>query len=144
MTNELKGLFCACVGTAGSLATAIFGTWSGDMTTLLVFMIIDFIMGLCVAGIFRKSNKTQSGALDSTAGWKGICRKGITWLMILVAHRIDIALGINCIRAASVIGFTANEALSIIENAGLMGIKLPDSLKKSIDALTKKGDSGNE
>lgn len=140
MMNELKGLFCASVGAAGSLISAAFGGWSGDMTTLLIFMTVDFVMGLCVAGIFKNSNKTSSGALDSRAGWKGLCRKGITWLIVLVARRLDIALGIDYIKSASVIGFTANEALSIMENAGLMGIKLPKVLANGLDVLLKKGD----
>ena len=52
---------------------------------------------------------------------------------------LDVALGVGYVRTAAVIGFTANEALSIIENAGLMGIKLPGSIRRAIDVLLKRG-----
>lgn len=137
--SEFKWIICATVGAVGGALSDIYGSWTGDMTTLLIFMAVDFIMGLCVAGIFKNSNKSEGGAMDSRAGWKGLCRKGITWLIILVAHRLDVALGVGYVRTAAVIGFTANEALSIIENAGLMGIKLPGSIRRAIDVLLKRG-----
>lgn len=144
MTTQLKGIFCTFIGTAVGVASAIFGKWTGDMTTLLVFMTVDFIMGLCVAAVFKKSEKSEGGALSSRAGWKGLCRKGVTWLIVLVAHRLDNALGTSFIRTATVVGFTANEALSILENAGLMGIKLPSQLKTAIDVLVRKGEGKND
>jgi len=95
-------------------------------------------MGLIVAGIFRNSPKTQSGALESRVGWKGLCRKCVTLLFVLVAYRLDIIIGVNYIRNAVIIGFVANELISIVENAGLMGIPLPPVLNSAIDILTKK------
>ena len=142
--NEFRGIICAAIGAVGGAVSDILGSWTGDMTTLLIFMAVDFVMGLCVAGIFKNSNKSEGGAMDSRAGWKGLCRKGITWLIILVAHRLDVALGVGYVRTAAVIGFTANEALSIVENAGLMGIKLPKSVRRAIDVLLKRGDNEND
>lgn len=51
--------------------------------------------GLMVAGIFKKSKKTESGALESHAGWKGLCRKGVTLLIVLVACRLDMTIGLH-------------------------------------------------
>ena len=106
-------------------------------------MAIDYITGLIVAGVFKKSTKTDTGALESRAGWKGLCRKGMTLLYILIAYRLDLIIGVNYIRDAVVIGFIANEVISITENAGLMGVKLPVTIKKAIDILIKKEEENN-
>lgn len=114
------------------------------MTTLLIFMVIDYITGLVVAGIFHSSPKTESGALESKAGWKGLCRKCMTLLFVLIAYRLDLAIGVDYIRNAVIIGFIANELISIVENAGLMGLPLPAVITKAIDILTDKAGVENE
>jgi len=140
--NEIKIFVCTFFGVAGSLFTKIFGGWSEDMITLLIFMGVDFLTGLIVAGVFKASGKTESGALNSKASFKGLCKKCVMLLFVLVACRLDILLGVDYIRAATVIGFILNEAISIIENAGLMGIPLPEVIKKAIEILKNK--SGGE
>ena len=97
--------------------------------------------GLIVAGVFHTSEKTPNGALESTAGWKGLCRKGVTLLVVLVACRLDLVMGSNFIRDAVVIAFIANETISIIENAGLMGIPIPAVITKAIEVLKSKAES---
>ena len=79
--------------------------------------------------------------LESRAGWKGLCRKGVTLLVVLVACRLDLIMGSNFIRDAVVIVFVVNETISIIENAGLMGISIPAVLTKTIEVLKKKSES---
>ena len=101
-------------------------------------MAFDYITGLIVAGVFKNSNKTETGALESYAGFKGLCRKGVTLLIVLVACRLDIVIGTTYIKDAVVIAFVANETISIIENAGLMGVPIPEVLKKAIDVLNDK------
>ena len=140
--NEIKIFVCTFFGVAGGLITKIFGGWSEDMITLLIFMGVDFLTGLIVAGVFKASGKTESGALNSKASFKGLCKKCVMLLFVLVACRLDILLGVDYIRAATVIGFILNEAISIIENAGLMGIPLPEVIKKAIEILKNK--SGGE
>lgn len=135
-----EGILTA-IGIAGSVITTLFGGWDAAIVTLLVFMAIDYITGLIVAGVFHKSEKTESGALESRAGWKGLCRKGVTLLVVLVACRLDIIMGSNFIRDAVVIAFIANETISIIENAGLMGVPIPSVIIKAIDVLKRKIES---
>ena len=108
------------------------------MTTLIIFMAIDYITGLMVAGIFKRSKKTQNGALESRAGFKGLCRKGVMLLIVLVACRLDIELHTTYIRDAVCIAFIANETISIIENAGLMGVPIPKVITKAIELLKTK------
>ena len=119
---------------------ALFGGWDTGLVTLIIFMGIDYVSGLVVAGVFHNSKKTKTGALESKAGWKGLCRKGMTLLFVLIAYRLDLVIGSNYIRDAVIIGFIANEAISIVENAGLMGIPLPKVINKAIDILTSKSE----
>ena len=131
----MKEKICILLGLVGGAISAAFGGWSGAMTTLLLCMAIDYISGLIVAGVFHKSRKSATGALDSFAGWKGLCRKGMTLLIMLVAYRLDLALGTGYIRDTVTIGFIANEVISITENAGLMGLPLPTVIQRAIDLL---------
>lgn len=101
---------------------------------------VDYATGLIVAGVFHKSEKTENGALESRAGWKGLCRKGVSLLVVLVACRLDMIMGSNFIRDATVIAFIANETISIIENAGLMGVPIPSVITKAIEVLKKKSE----
>lgn len=132
---------CSLLGLIGSTIANFFGGWDAALTTLLIFMGIDYLTGLIVAGVFHKSSKTESGSLESRAGWKGLCRKGVTLLIVLVACRLDLLINSNFIRDAVVIAFATNEAISIIENAGLMGIPIPAVIVKAIEVLKKKSDT---
>ena len=134
----------AIIGAVGGIITTLYGGWSAGMTTLILFMAIDYFSGLIVAGVFKQSPKSESGALESRAGWKGLCRKGMTLLFILIAYRLDLMIGTNYIRDAVVIGFCVNELLSIIENAGLMGLPLPPIVIRALDILKTKANDYEE
>lgn len=138
-----KNILISIVGIIGSAIASAFGGWTTGLTTLVIFMAIDYITGLIVAGVFHKSTKTETGTLESRAGFKGLCRKGAMLLVVLVGYRLDLAVGTAYIKDAVIIAFIANEAISIIENAGLMGVPMNDTIKSAIDVLQKKG-SGNK
>jgi toxin secretion/phage lysis holin len=132
------------IGALGAVITTLFGGWDTGLATLVLFMTVDYVTGLIVAGVFQNSNKTENGALESKAGWKGLCRKGTTLLIVLVACRLDLMLGSNYIRDAVIIGFVFNESISILENVGLMGVDLPPVLVKAIDILKNKTEGDKE
>ena len=134
----MKISLCSLIGALGAIVAALFGGWDSSFVTLLIFMGADYVSGLILAGVFHKSQKTDTGALESNIGFKGICRKGMILLIVLVAHRLDLAIRTNYFRDAVIIAFIVNESISIAENAGLMGIKLPPVLAKGIDVLQKK------
>lgn len=136
----MKAKLCTLLGVVGSAIAALFGGWDTGLATLIVFMVIDFGSGIVVAGVFHKSRKTETGALESRTGWKGLCRKCMTLFFVLIAYRLDLVIGTNYIRDTVIIGFIANELISIVENAGLMGIPLPAVIQKGIDILTSKAD----
>ena len=104
-------------------------------------MVIDYITGLVVAGVFHKSKKTENGALESKAGFKGLCKKGMILLFVLIGYRLDLAIGTAYIKDAVCIGFMVNELISIIENAGLMGVNVPTPITKAIDILKDKNET---
>lgn len=136
----MKNGFCTMIGAIGALIASLFGGWDQALATLVIFMAMDYVTGLIVAGVFHTSQKSENGALESRAGWKGLCRKGVTLLVVLVACRLDLITGTNFIRDAVIIAFICNETISIIENVGLMGIDIPPALTAAIEVLKKKSD----
>lgn len=138
-----EGIFTG-IGVVGGFIASLFGGWDAALVTLIIFMGVDYLTGLIVAGVFHNSEKTETGTLESRAGWKGLCRKGVSLLVVLVACRLDLVIGSNFIRDSVVIAFIANETLSIVENAGLMGIPIPAVIARAIDVLKKKAESEDE
>ena len=137
----MKNEFCIEIGLIGGLIATALGGWDVGLQTLVIFMCIDYITGILVAGVFHKSKKSETGTLESRAGWKGLIRKGVTLLIVLVAVQLDKVIGSTFIRDAVIIGFIANELISIVENAGLMGIPIPSVITNAIDVLQKKAET---
>lgn len=141
--KAIWGTVCTVMGAAGGVIAQFFGGWDSGLATLLMFMAIDYATGLIVAGVFHASPKSEGGALESRAGWKGLIRKGCTLLFVLIAARLDLVMGTTMIRDGVIIGFLLNELISIVENAGLMGIPLPAAMTNAIELLKKKEGMNN-
>lgn len=124
--------------------TAWLGGWDYAMQLLVIAMVVDYCTGVMVAGVWHNSKKTESGRLESRAGFKGLCRKGAIIGLVLVAHYMDLAIGTQYIRDAIVIGFAANEVFSILENLGLMGVEYPAVMKNALEALRGKSKGDEE
>lgn len=140
----MKQMICTWLGIIGSWIASLFGGWDSGLATFIIFMAVDYASGFIVAAIFHRSNKSDTGALESHAGWKGLCRKGMALLFVLIAYRLDLVIGTNYIRDTVIIAFIANELISIVENAGLMGLPLPKVITKAIDVLQKKAEKESE
>lgn len=138
--GSLGQTVCGVIGLLGGMIAAAFGGWDAAISTLVVFMAIDYIMGLTLAAVFKRSRHSESGALESRAGWKGLCRKGVTLLIVLIAAQLDNVLGTVFIRDMVIIAYIANELISIVENAGLMGVPIPKAILEAIDLLRQKGE----
>lgn len=136
----MKHLLITCAGVVGALIAQLFGGWTIALETLFIFMLVDYVTGLITAGVFHKSSKTKNGALESRAGFKGLCRKVGIILCVLVAYRLDLVMGTTYLKDAVCIAFVINESISIIENIGLMGVPIPDKLTKAIELLKDKND----
>lgn len=132
------------IGMFGGFATYLLGGWDSALVTLILFMAIDYITGLLVAGVFHASKKTPSGTLESHAGFKGLCKKGLMLAVVLVACRLDLTLGSDFIRDSVVVALVANETISIVENAGLMGVPIPSGIRRAIQLLNQKEEGKDE
>ena len=136
--TETKVAIMTGAGVIGGMISQAFGGWDAALITLLLFMAVDYLSGLIVAGVFQASDKSASGSLSSVACWQGLLKKGMTLVIVLVAARLDIVLGTAFVRDAVVIAYVVNETISIIENAGLMGLPVPDVIMSAIEQLQGK------
>lgn len=133
-----KDMMCTILGILAASGVKLFGGWTPTLNIVLILMGIDLAAGFLVAAVFKKSPKSESGAASSSAMLKGICKKIMMIFLLAVAHQLDVALGVDYIMLAATYGFIANEALSIVENAGLMGIVKSDVIINAIEVLKGK------
>lgn len=133
--NEMKEKICALAGLLGGAMASLFGPWTSDLTALTVCMAVDFLSGVAVALLFHKSKKTPTGAYSSACGFAGLCKKAMLLALVAVGHQMDCVLGLDYIRTGLCVAFLLNESMSIIENAGLMGIPIPAVLTSALDVL---------
>ncbi len=133
-----KDMMCTIVGILAASGVKLFGGWTPTLNIVLILMGIDLAAGFLVAAVFKKSPKSESGAASSSAMLKGICKKIMMIFLLAVAHQLDVALGVDYIMLAATYGFIANESLSIVENAGLMGIVKSDVIINAIEVLKGK------
>ena len=134
----MKQHLCTAVGMLGAGFAWVFGGWDTALIALLICMGVDYFSGSIVALVFHNSSKSETGAYNSAYGIKGLCKKGLTLLFVLVAVQIDRILAIDYVRDAVCIGFCTNEVISIIENLGLAGIPMPAIVTKALEQLQKK------
>ena len=135
MENFIK--FIAGIG--GGLASFLFGGWSALLQVLVIFIILDYVIGVIVAAMY--------GELNSKVGFKGIAKKVMILVLVAAAHSIDkITAGDGTfIRDAVIFFYIANELLSILETVGRTNLPIPNVLKKAVETLNNKsGDDKND
>ena len=142
ITYVKNGVLLAAAAIGSVLAKAL-GGWDAALQVLVAMMAADYITGILVAALWKKSNKSETGALDSKAGFKGLCKKCVILLLIWIAALLDQTLGVTYTRMAVILFFVGNEGLSLLENMGLMGVPYPAFLKNALEALKDKGDQGS-
>lgn len=133
----MKNTIVTVIGAIGGVLSFLLGGWSTALGTLLLFIVADYITGLIVAGVFKKSEKTESGGLESNECFRGICKKGGMLAVVMVGHRLDLTMGTTIVKDGVIIAFIANELISLTENLGLMGVPMPDVITRAIDVLSK-------
>ena len=131
----MKETICTLFGLLGSGLCWAFGGWDAAMTALVICMSVDYISGSLVALVFHNSRKSDTGAYNSAFGLKGLCKKGLMLLFVIVAVQADRLMGGDFVRDAVCIGFSTNEILSIVENLGLAGIPMPQAVVKALEQL---------
>lgn len=147
---NIKNIIIGIISTIGGALVNFVGGVDSVFKALIVFMIVDYITGIIVAFVFHKSQKTKSGGVSSKEGYKGIVKKICMLMLVGIAHSLDSIMGVEYLRATTVIFFLANEGISILENVGLMGVKYPEFLRKALEVLRENAerehseDDGNE
>ena len=119
------------------MAIAAVGGWlgyfvggvDGLMTALLVLMVMDYVTGIMCAINDRK--------LSSAVGFRGICRKVLIFVLVGVAHIVDLHVvgSGSALRGAVVCFYLSNEGVSMLENAAHLGLPIPEKLKAILEQL---------
>ena len=131
----MKETLCTFFGLLGSALCWAFGGWDAAMTALVICISVDYVSGSLVALVFHKSNKSETGCYNSAYGLKGLCKKCLMLLFVIVAVQADRLMGGDFVRDAVCIGFATNEILSIVENLGLAGVPMPQAVVKALEQL---------
>ena len=135
----VKNTVLPAAAAAGSAVFEALGGLDELLGLLIALMAFDYITGVLVAALWHRSGKSATGALDSRAGFRGLCKKGTVLLVVYIGVLLDRALGIDYVRGALVLFFCGNEGLSLLENIGLMGVPYPPALRKMLEALKTEG-----
>ena len=106
----MRETICTVLGVVGGALAAAFGGWNAALTTLVFFLSLDYLTGLLVAGVFRRSPKTKTGGLQSKIGWKGLVKKVMVLLLVLAAARMDVALHTDYLRNTVMEGENSRQA----------------------------------
>ena len=131
----MKETLCTVFGLLGSALCWAFGGWDAGLSALVICMSVDYISGSLVALVFHNSRKSETGSYNSAYGLKGLCKKCLMLLFVIVAVQADRLLGGDFVRDAVCIGFATNEILSIVENLGLAGVPMPQAVVKALEQL---------
>lgn len=129
---RIEALWGTVVGAFGTMVTYLYGGWNSAMDTLLALVVMDYISGMLAAYINPRL------ALNSQKGFMGIARKIFIFLIVAMAHRIDVTLGVTGICTVATWFYIGNEGLSITENAAKAGVPIPNTVKSSLEQLSRE------
>ena len=145
MWKKLSEFFAAIGGAIASF----FVTMPPLVWILIAVMSIDYVTGL-ICGAMGKSKKTETGYLASHEAWKGLMKKALILLVVLLSNLLDIAVSngagitFEAVMGATCLWFIASEGLSVLENVASMGVPVPKILLKLLEIMREKGDAPEE
>ncbi len=134
MLKEIVGYCQLGFAAVGGALGWFIGGLDGFLYALIAFVVIDYLTGLLAAGVQKK--------LSSEVGFKGIAKKIAVFLLVGIANIIDVDVIQNgtALRTAVIFFYLSNEGLSILENAGNIGLPIPEKLKTMLAQLKDKED----
>lgn len=138
---QIKNTVLAALAVAGSAVAQALGGWDMALRVLVGFMILDYVTGWLVAALWHKSGKSETGALNSYAGFKGLVKKCMILALVWMAQMLDLATEGDFVRDTVCLFFIANEGLSVLENTAVMGVPYPTFIKNMLDAMRKAADN---
>lgn len=136
--NKAQMIFNTVSAAVGAVLGFLFGEVNGLFWALIAFMALDYVTGVIIAVINKK--------LSSEIGFRGLAKKFLILIFVAVGHILDAnVLGGQAVCMSAVMLFyIANEGVSIIENAALLGLPVPKKLKDILEQLKTKGDKDDE
>ena len=120
------------LATVGGLLTTLLGGWDMMLKVLVLFVVLDYFVGVMAAFMTK--------TLNSNIGFKGICKKILLFVPIVIAYYIDQAMGADILRNLAIWFYLANEGLSIMENLGKAGVLIPKPLIDALEQIKQKND----
>lgn len=117
-------------GTLGGFIVSLLGGWDKIITALLILMCLDYFTGIIKA--------IYNNELSSEIGFKGLAKKVLILVIVMVAVITEQYLGVPAIREIVIMFFSVNEGISILENAAQMGLPIPTKLKNVLLQLREK------
>ena len=145
MWKKLSEFFAAIGGAIASF----FVSMPPLVWILVAVMSIDYVTGL-ICGAMGKSKKTENGYLASHEAWKGLMKKALILLVVLLASLLDMAVSkgagiqFEAVMGATCLWFIASEGLSVLENVASMGVPVPRILLKLLEIMKDKGNGPEE
>lgn len=137
MTQRIA-ILSTVFGVLTGVLSAIIGSWTIALEALGIIMLLDYATGLIVAGVFHKSPKSQGGALESKAAFKGLCKKALIIVIVAAFHQADRIFGKTFFRDGAAAAFFVAELISVVENVGLV-YPLPAFIMKALEWFQAKG-----
>jgi toxin secretion/phage lysis holin len=132
--ERFEVVYKAGAAALGAVVGFLFGGWSKVLILLVALVGIDYLTGFLASAVERK--------LSSRVGFRGIPKKIMIFVMVAVGHLVDTAIGTNhMFRDATIFFYCANELVSILENAGRIGLPVPEQLRSAIEVLKGKGEN---
>lgn len=119
------------------------------MDTLVLLIVLDILLGMLLSVWKHKSHKTESGRFASTEFYKGITRKFLCFVVIIVAVALDNLTGtyvmvgeeqVTLLRSVVIIFYIICEITSIIENLAMLGVPIPKKLRNMLEILREQND----
>lgn len=141
---QMKNAVLGALAVVGSAITQAMGGWDVTLKVLVGFMAVDYVTGILVAAVWHKSSKSETGALESNACFKGLLKKMMILLIVWMAAMLDRATGSELVRTAVCLFYIGNEGLSILENSVIMGVPWPNTIKNVLEVMRKQGDTAKE
>lgn len=134
-----EGIFKALLAWLGGSAMYLIGGFDLFLEAMLILMVIDYMLGMTIAGVFHRSPKSCNGGLNSNVGFLGLFKKITGILFVVIAVEMQKVTGIPGVREGVILALTVNELISIIEHAGVMNLPVPKVLSDMVDVLRNKG-----
>jgi toxin secretion/phage lysis holin len=143
MIEMIKRALPGMIASLGMHISGLLGGWDTALGIMFLMMGLDYLTGI-LAALLGKSDKTESGGFKSSAAFKGLTRKLLMIILVAMAAALDRVTGAAGVCRACVIGFyAANEGMSIIENAGALGVPVPAILSDLLKKVRNKADGGD-